>query len=292
MNVKAPTQPETYFRFAARNAHHHRYQNGIVALACGNISRQVRGGKIDLKTDGMNVHLLCVPFAAGTHIVTRRQEITYEGRVEPGQIELIPAGRPVHWTVEAPEVVNTVSFALNSTLFADVAGTSHIELKTLPRFHDTQLVRLAAAVAEELADPNANGKLFLESLVHAIVARLVQHYAVTSARETPLKPARVEVQTAKNLLLANLAANPSLEALAHAVNLSPHHLRRVFKAETGQTLYTFLLHARLERACELLADEKSSVTEVAARCGFYDAAHLSRHFRRAYGCSPGELRRK
>jgi len=50
--------------------------------------------------------------------------------------------------------------------------------------------------------------------------------------------------------------------------------------------------ASLARACELLAISALPLTEVAAVCGFYDQAHLTRIFKKQLGTTPGAYRQE
>jgi transcriptional regulator GlxA family with amidase domain len=40
------------------------------------------------------------------------------------------------------------------------------------------------------------------------------------------------------------------------------------------------------------ADQTMSLAEIAAACGFYDQAHLNRHFRQAFGETPSACSRE
>lgn len=83
----------------------------------------------------------------------------------------------------------------------------------------------------------------------------------------------------------------SLEQLAGEAGVSPHHLSRRFKQETGETVVGYITRRRLEVARELLSLGDLSVKEVSARCGFSDASYFSRVFAGKEGVSPREYRR-
>ena len=94
---------------------------------------------------------------------------------------------------------------------------------------------------------------------------------------------------AKDLLHAQLAAPPSLEELAAAVNLSPFHFARVFRRATGMPPHTWLMQQRIARARGLLQGGCLPL-EVATQLGFADQSHLSRQFKQVYGVGPGAYR--
>jgi len=88
-------------------------------------------------------------------------------------------------------------------------------------------------------------------------------------------------------------ADLSLSALAAEQGISSRSLHYAF-AGAHTTFVEQLLHLRLERARELLADPQLSdlpIAEVAARCGFSDPSYFSRRFRRRYAQAPLRFRR-
>jgi transcriptional regulator GlxA family with amidase domain len=83
-----------------------------------------------------------------------------------------------------------------------------------------------------------------------------------------------------------------IEEVARAVNLSTPHLRYLFRAETGTTPAQYLKSLRMKKAKELLETTFLSVKQVMFQVGIDDKSHFARVFRRAYGLSPAEYRRK
>ncbi|MDQ3412470.1 MAG: AraC family transcriptional regulator [Chloroflexota bacterium] len=101
------------------------------------------------------------------------------------------------------------------------------------------------------------------------------------------------VNRVRDYLDAHYADNPSLADLAHLVDLSPFHIARVFRAEFGLPPHAYLIGVRICRAKELLAGGWPAA-RVATATGFFDQSHLTHHFKRLVGVSPGRyaLRRK
>jgi AraC-like DNA-binding protein len=82
----------------------------------------------------------------------------------------------------------------------------------------------------------------------------------------------------------------TLEDIARRVNVSARTIDRHLKKE-GTGFRELSDKVRFERACDLLCQPASSITEVAAQLGFSDAANFSRAFKRVHGMSPGEYQR-
>jgi xylan 1,4-beta-xylosidase len=85
---------------------------------------------------------------------------------------------------------------------------------------------------------------------------------------------------------------PSLDELAATVAMSRSHLSRTFHAVAGVSLRTYVRDARLQRAAAMLVTSTLPVTFVAVECGFYDLPHLDKGFRRRFGITPHEFRRR
>jgi len=79
----------------------------------------------------------------------------------------------------------------------------------------------------------------------------------------------------------------SLEELAAAVALSPFHLARLFRAQVGMPPSSYRRALRVQAAQRLLRAGEGPAA-VAVQCGFYDQAHLNRHFKRVTGVTPGQ----
>ncbi|MBT8483935.1 MAG: helix-turn-helix transcriptional regulator [Phycisphaerae bacterium] len=82
-----------------------------------------------------------------------------------------------------------------------------------------------------------------------------------------------------------------LEDIARVVHVSPHHLCRVFRAQTGQTIHAYLNRFRLRHALDQLGDRSVTLTHLATRVGFASHSHFTQAFRREFGITPSVVRR-
>ncbi|WP_394433250.1 helix-turn-helix domain-containing protein [Streptomyces sp. SGAir0957] len=94
----------------------------------------------------------------------------------------------------------------------------------------------------------------------------------------------------RELLDARLVEGVELGEAAALVHAHPAHLVRSFGAAYGIAPHQYLMARRVDLARGLLLDGVPA-GEVAARCGFYDQSHLTRHFKRVVGTSPGRYAR-
>ena len=81
-------------------------------------------------------------------------------------------------------------------------------------------------------------------------------------------------------------------ALAQQAGVSPTYFSEYFRAHAGESLQTYLTTSRLKVAEARLLHSDSSAKEIAAQLGFTDTSHLSRTFKKAYGCTIEQFRQR
>ena len=80
--------------------------------------------------------------------------------------------------------------------------------------------------------------------------------------------------------------------IVDAVGMSRRPLELAFKRETGRTINQEITRIRIEKAKELLAESKATISVIAKETGFLRPNHLNRVFRAHAGLSPGTFRKK
>jgi AraC-like DNA-binding protein len=94
----------------------------------------------------------------------------------------------------------------------------------------------------------------------------------------------------RDVLDADPARATTLADLAGAVGASPTHVVRAFTHRFGLPPHAYVVARRVDAARRLLLAGRSPA-DVAASVGFHDQPHLTRHFRRHVGTTPGRFRR-
>jgi len=128
----------------------------------------------------------------------------------------------------------------------------------------------------------------LSDLVHRIMeTALKAHHPEERLQDQYSGP----VQRVADFIADNLHRPIDRCELAITAMLSEGHLSRQFRMETGQSLISYLLHARLERSRELLwCKECLPIKDIRKCCGFDTESLFYTSFRRSYGMTPGEYR--
>jgi AraC-like DNA-binding protein len=83
----------------------------------------------------------------------------------------------------------------------------------------------------------------------------------------------------------------TLDAAGSVLEASPTHLVRSFTAAYGISPHAYVISRRIDAARRRLLGGHA-VARVAVETGFHDQAHLSRHFTRHVGTTPGRFARR
>lgn len=130
--------------------------------------------------------------------------------------------------------------------------------------------------------------LAAESRLALVVERLAWHLA---GRRVPRVPPAADVaRRAREVLDADPAGPATVAEVAGVLGVSTAHLVRSFTRSYGIAPHRYLLGRRLDLARHrLLTGDDPAL--VAAATGFYDQAHLNRHFKRLLATTPGRYQR-
>lgn len=218
----------------------------------------------------------------------RVRSASAEATVTPGQVLLWDGSHPVDVEVVEPFMKRTLIFPRDRVLavcprLADVAA-----------FHalgDTPGGRLLARYLDVLADE-------LPTLDEAATAAAAD--AALELLRAAVEPGMPETRAARrDALRAQVRRyvrrhlqDPRLgpEAIARAHAMSVRTLHALFEG-TGESVAALVRRSRLARCLEDLKQPAAgSVTEIAFRWGFSDAAYFSHAFKREYGITPREVR--
>jgi AraC family transcriptional regulator len=248
---------------------------------------------------------LCIPELAEDNILIACSNMAdVEGKVvrrfhghwlAPGDMYIVPKGEPSEWRWMGPCTILQIS--LNPAFMASIVATaldiepSRVELVPRITISDPLVYQIGMALLEELRSGSSFGRLYVETLAQSLVLRLLRAHAVFSASAQPRKGAMSSATMRRVLdyIGDNLAHDLTLDEIAGVAGISPYHFTRLFKQSIGLPLHRYVTQRRLESAKRLLLVGAHTIAEVAALTGFADQSHLHRHFKSAYGITPGTL---
>ena len=95
-----------------------------------------------------------------------------------------------------------------------------------------------------------------------------------------------KIKHAKEFLLSNLEAPPTLKELAKQAGLNEYQLKVGFKEIYGNTVYGYLLDHKLDFARVKLDSGRFQVNEVAYQIGYTNPSHFIAAFKKKFGITP------
>lgn len=84
----------------------------------------------------------------------------------------------------------------------------------------------------------------------------------------------------------------SVEQLAESAHISKRACFRLFQENLHMSPLEYMRSYRLQKACQMLAETREPVTQIAYSCGLGSSSYFGKVFRERFGCSPAEYRKK
>lgn len=90
----------------------------------------------------------------------------------------------------------------------------------------------------------------------------------------------------------NICSKLTVEDIAAKAYVSQPHLQRLFRITFGMTIAEYVRYRKLQRAAELLYDTDRKVCDIAYDVGFEHESSFIRSFKREFGVTPHEARKR
>lgn len=150
---------------------------------------------------------------------------------------------------------------------------------------------LSRMVAEEKVGDERTEALQYHSLqeLFLLISRLCSFTRVIPAT---LSGADYQTLMAARFISRNYMHPITSSDIAAAVGFSPNHLSRKFRETTGMGVHEYLVSTRLQHAAMELLATADTITQVAIRCGFSDSNYFKDVFKRRYGVTPRDYRKR
>lgn len=148
-----------------------------------------------------------------------------------------------------------------------------------------------ATIYRKLQETQTQPDSFSEDIIRCCVMQLLLLMAKTSVNTRPLATSSPFVEKAAAYIRANYMEHLTLTDTARHCAVSPEHLSRVFKRETGFGFNEYLNLYRLKKAESLLkSGQGKSIAQVAMLCGFSDSNYFSGAYKKMFGIPPSQVK--
>lgn len=103
---------------------------------------------------------------------------------------------------------------------------------------------------------------------------------------------RKAVNRAMEYIDAHLSEEIDLQKLADVAHVSPYHFHRIFFSVIGENIGEYVLRIRMEYAAGALLNSSLGLAGIADRTGYQTIQSLSKAFKKYFGVSPSQYRKR
>ena len=101
-----------------------------------------------------------------------------------------------------------------------------------------------------------------------------------------------QVAQAIDYIYVHIMDRITVNKLAEAINISPTHLSRIFKQETGISVSEYIRQRKIDMAKNLLRFSDYDFVEIAVMLSYSSQSHFIQHFRSQTGMTPKTYRKQ
>lgn len=217
-------------------------------------------------------------------------KLTAAGRsfeVKAGEVAVLSPEMPHSGEGEDGLVYSTLMFDLPAFYNLTAASDKYLRPISAGRtlFHPVTCDREIAGLVEEILAEQGDGPAALRVVgrIYELTALL---YERCLAEEEHAEVRDGRFREVLDYVSRNFCEEISTAELSRRFGYDEAYFCRRFKAVTGLTTMQYIRLLRLEQARRLLRREDRPVSEIAARCGFSDAGHFARCFKKQFGMTP------
>jgi AraC family transcriptional regulator, transcriptional activator of pobA len=209
--------------------------------------------------------------------------------IEPPAVISIPRGTVHSFTFSAGTEGYVLTLPADDfpDLFALPNETASTLTRTFTLVADTALTQRFQSLAAIHSGSAAFRRTLLRTEVSALFAQLAE-----KAHEIHADPIAIDprIQRFSAMVRDRMTQRFSLQDMAQALAMSPRHLSRLCKSETGMSAQRYFEAQKMREACRLLVYTRMSSQQIGYQLGFEDPSYFSRVFLRNFKVSPNSYR--
>lgn len=232
--------------------------------------------------------LLLVSGSGGYSVEGRRYSL------QSGDIVLV-GSRAVHRPEFAPDAPYERMIVYIDPGFLRQASTEDCDLleifsgkwgHVLRSSSSRRLLQLASSLEKELAGQDYGRVILCNGALLRLLVEIGRELQRSENQlPSPVQPTDDRVLGILEYIHAHLTEDLSIDQLAELFYLSKYHMMRLFRVETGQSIYGYITHRRLTCARELISSGMAA-TEAAFRSGFGSYSSFTRAYAKQFGTTP------
>lgn len=210
--------------------------------------------------------------------------------IEAGDLVLIPGGT-IHKT-QYPGNVPYSRMLINCSNYYIPPSIYHDIPKLLYVYRNDDILPKIQSILNDIDNDYKSGDKYcvdsLQSLVHSLFILIARH----PNQKSNASVKNEYIEKAINYIQSNFKNKIMLDDIAKVCAVTPEHMSRMFKKETGFGFSEYLTLVRLQHSEYLIKNKNLSVTEIAHSSGFEDSNYFSVIFKKQYNMSPREMKKQ
>lgn len=224
-------------------------------------------------------------------------------RLEPEDVLLINAGKPHSIRKMAGRISSMLCcIHLSEKMLCEYTGKYRLLFwcnsaadRTPENYRE--LKRIIRSLLVDYMDGKAERYFLRYSQCYALLHQVVTYFLIPESGNGTEKQKKTDImdERAEDILHyieMYYDSDISLNELAEQFSLSVSYLSRYLKKKLGMNFTDYLYGVRMRYAVEDLIYTSSPVTKLALDHGFPSASVFNERFRKTYGCTPSEFRKK
>jgi AraC family transcriptional regulator len=249
-------------------------------------------------TPPLENHCIIIQLGSSIDVTARIGDESFEQRLEPGAITIVPAGLSMHWRLDETVQNDTLHLYIDPQFLrttAEAIDVDYGQISIAPQFgiRDEHIHHIGMSLHHELKDANVVGRLYADSLAKVLAMQLIRRYSYFNelrTRRGGMAPRKL--RKAIEFINNNLDEEQSigLAAVADEVQMSYSHFARAFKQSMGVSPNVYMTEQRISRAKKFLSETDLRIADIALRTGFASQSHFTSTFRKLVWTTPKAFR--
>lgn len=186
-------------------------------------------------------------------------------------------------------IIRVGSVFFGSSLFMDIAKK---QFKTPLVENNEEILHVCRRITDLCAEKDSTESILgLQGCIFTLVYLLLRTLPHTTSPKTNKRLKYIlNIQKTLDYVATHYDQDISIETAAKIAGYETNAFCRLFKQATDTSFHKYLNQFRIKKACLLLSENASTITEIAENVGFTELKTFSRVFKEIQGITPSAYR--
>lgn len=257
--------------------------------------------QVEIEEEGINVYFLfeghshlklCnhidCPLYSATHNLFYCPPCTYEFQVLPRHYDLLYMRLPLSTFKEYTHQNKGVFIPF----YEGIHNKRPVNLRSEPGIIGHRIHRIVDEIFKNNSQEGLQ-PLFIKAKIIELLS--VQMEQLCNLCRPPAKLSKASAErmfAVRDFMMTHTNEYHSLKSLAQRVGTNEFTLKKEFKKLFGNTVFRYWHEIKMEKAQNLLSENDLSIKEISEAIGYKNPQHFSTAFKKNYGISPSEFKKR